>query len=631
MAKITPRKEKQTIVVKTKTKGQSLQGYRWWEAKDEDELKGQVLDTVGFLKEQQQYRYRQAAIYARMYGNMPLFNFVGSSINRMNISNNLPIDRPTMNVVQSCIDTLVSRITQSRPRPVFLTDNSDYKERKLAKQLNNFMAGEFYQTDAYAMKVDQLRDAAALGTGCIKVLEKDGRVKLERVLLTELLVDLNDSLYADPRQLYQLALVDRSVMIDMFPKAKSDIEKAEQGYPSNGEDSQKTAADQIMVAEAWHLPSGKDAGDGRHVIVCNEGIIFDEPYEKPYFPFNFQHFNKRIFGFWGQGLAEQLMGTQVEINKLLMTISASINLVGVPRVFVEDGSKVVKAHLNNDIGSIVTYRGTKPSYEVAPCIPQEVYAQLERLVQYAYQQSGISTMAASAQKPSGLNSGVAMREFDDIQSDRFAALSRTYDDGAVDLAYLILDKASDIAKELGSYSTVYPNKDGTKEIDLPKASKLLEDPVIQCFESSSLPRDPAGRLQKVTEMMQSGLISPQEGRRLLDYPDIDQVDRLANAAEERILQILDEIVEEGKYTPPDPFMDLAKATELATQYYNLYSAAKLEEDKCQMIRDFFSQIQALKQQAMTPDPSAMPPASPPQAVPAPPPVSPMLPNAPQGA
>ncbi len=627
MATITPRKANSTITVSTGTKSKQMQGHKWWKAGSKNQLCNEVLSTASYLKQQQQYRYRQAAIYARLYGNMPLFNFAGSNMNKAGITGNLPIDRPTMNVVQSCVDTLVSRISQSRPRPVFLTDNGDYKQRNLAKQLNNFINGEFYQIKAHKLGVIMLRDAAVLGTGCLKVFEtSDKRVGLERKLLTELLVDFNEAMYGECRQMYEMRLVDRDVLADYFPKYKSEIAKAEQAYPDNSDEATKTVSDQVMVVEAWRLPSGKDAKDGMHVIACSSGLILEEPWEKDKFPFVMLPYSERLLGVWGQGLSEQLMGTQVEINKLLMTISTSINLVGVPRVFVEDGSKVVKSHLNNQIGSIVTYRGTKPQYEIAPCVPAELYQQLQRLVDYSYQQSGISSLAAAAQKPAGLDSGAALREYDDIQSDRFAALSKRYDDMYVDLAYLVIDKAKDIAERDGKYQTVFPDKDGTKEVDLPMA-KLLDDPfVIQCFDSSSLPRDPAGRLQKVTEMMQAGIIDPQEGRRLLDFPDIEQADKLANAGQERILSALDDIVNDGKYSPPDPFMDLGKAEILVTQYYNLHIPAKLEESRAEMLRNFFSQVQTLKQEAM----QAMQPLQPtPQAAPMPAPQNPMIPNVPQ--
>ena len=360
----------------------------------------------------------------------------------------------------------------------------------------------------------------------------------------------------------------------------------------------------------------------------SSGSLMDEKYDKDRFPFSFLHYSPRLLGFWSQGIAEQLMGTQMELNSLLFTISRAIKLVGVPRVFQEEGSKVVAAHHNNEVGVIVKYRGKKPDYEVAPCNAPELYAERDKLIQYGYQQSGVSALQASSQKPQGLDSGEAIRTYDDISTDRFASLSRRYDNFYIDLAYQVIDLAKDIAERDGHYTTVYPNKNGTKEIDLPKAGLLKNTYVIQCFTQSSLPKDPAGRLAKVTEMIQSGMISIQEGRRMLDYPDLEQIEKLANASEERIFQVLDEIIESGRYTPPDIFMDLQLAQTLAVQYYNLYVPAKLEEEKAQKLRDFFSQVQTLKMAAQPPA-APQPTANIPQANPQPLPQSPLVPNNPQ--
>lgn len=615
-----------SITMRTKSAKDQTKVFQWWTAKKEDRS-GQLLSTAAYLKETQSYRYRQAAIYARLYGNLSLFNFIGSNMTKLDTSTGLPSDRPTFNVIQSATDTLVSRISQSRPSPVFLTDNGDYKERNLAKKLNNFILGEFYQAKAYELGEFILRDALVEGTGVAKIFETaDNKVGIERVLLTELLTDPNESIYGSPRQIYQMKLVDRAVLQDAFPGYRAIIEKAVAAYPDNSADSSKTVSDLVMVVEGWHLKSGKNAKDGRHTIACSAGTIFDEEFEKEKFPFVFLHYSTRLLGFWAQGLAEQLTGTQMEINSLLYTISRAIKLVGVPRIFQEDGSKVTKSHHNNDIGVIITYRGTKPSYEVAPCVPQELYAQLQRLIDYAYQQCGVSALQASSQKPAGLNSGEAIRSYDDISTDRFAALSRRYDNFYIDVAYQVIDLAKDICEREGKYSTIFPNKNGVKEIDLPKASLLQNPYVIQCFNMSSLPRDPAGRMQKITEMIQSGMISIKEGRRLLDYPDLEQVEKLANASEERIFQILDDIIEEGKYAPPDPFMDLNFAKETVVQYYNLYSNAKLEEERCQMLRDFYSQINGLTQAAMPPPQAAPQPGAQPMAAPQAQPQSPLIPN-----
>jgi hypothetical protein len=232
-------------------------------------------------------------------------------------------------------------------------------------------------------------------------------------------------------------------------------------------------------------------------------------------------------------------------------------------------------------------------------------------------------MQATSQKPDGLDSGAAIRSYDDIATDRFASVSKKWDNVFIDLAYKMVDCAKDIAEREGSYSTVYPNKDGTKEVDLPKAS-LLQDPfVIKCFSESQLPRTPAGRIAMITEQVQAGMLTLKEGRRLMRFPDTEQNERLANASEERIFKILDAIVEDGKYTEPDSFMDLQLAIELVVQYYNLYMAANLEENKAEQLRTFFSQCMAL-QMAATPPPAAQPL---PQANAAPLPTSPLVPNA----
>jgi hypothetical protein len=637
--KITRKEKKgpETITFKTtdKRKMQGDQAFEWWYEKDDMKLADQLIGTVAYLKQNQVWKQAQCARFARLYGNQTLFSFVGSNISKMDQhSGGIPADRPTFNLVSSVTDTLVSRLTQSRPAPVFLTDNSDYKERNLAKKLNNFILGEFYQTKAYELGEYVLRDALVMGTGCVKVYEgQDKKVKLDRVLMNELYIDLDESMYSDPRRLYQIKLIDRKVLASTFPKYAELVATAVKATIDSSSESSKTVSDLVMVVEGWSLPSGPDKNDGRHVIACSSGTLFEEEWVKPTFPFVFLHHKKRMLGFWSQGVAETLMGTQMELNSLLMTIARAIRLVGVPRVFIEKGSKVNKASNNNEVGVIVEYSGTKPSYEVAPCVPQEMYMERDRIIQYGYQQEGLSMMSASSQKPQGLDSGEAIRTYDDLNTDRFAALARRYDNFYIDLSYQIIDLAMTIAKREGSYQTVFPDRRGAKDIDLPKLTMLKDPFVIQCFNESSLPRDPAGRKQTVIEMIQSGMLSIKEGRRLLNYPDLEQMETLATASEERIFCYLDEIVENGKYNPPDPFMDLMSAEELVTQYYNLYECRKLEEARCQMLRDFFTQIQTLKQAAMPPQmpQGASPQGGPPQAVPQPPPVSPMLPNAPQTA
>lgn len=620
--------EKIKVRTKSVSKNDPSEIQEWWlDDMGDDKRASALCGTAAYLKTTQTYRMRQLAVDVRLYCGLSVYSYAGSNVSKLDQTKSLPDDRPTFNLIAACTDTVVARLSQSRPTPVFLTDNADYKQRHLAQSLNQFILGEFYQVKAYEKGPQALRDACVMGTGALKVYEDEHKkVAVDRVMITDLFVDANDAINGEPRQLYQLKLMDREKLITQNPKHRKLLEDADNAYPDNSPDTGRTTADQIMVVEGWKLPSGPDAGDGRHTIACVNGVIVDEEWDKTSFPFVFINYSDPFLGFFGQGIATRLFGTQLTLNRILYTIARAITLVGVPRVFQEQNSKVVTAHNNNEIGVIIKYSGVKPTYEVAPCNAPELYAERDKLIQYGFQQEGISVMQASSAKPAGLDSGEAQRVYDDISTDRMYTQSKKYSNLYIQLAYKITDVAMDIAKRDKKYQTIYPNKDGTKEIDLP-SMKFLEDPfVIQCFDESSLPRDPAGRTATVIEWVQAGMITLKEGRRLMRAPmDLEQNERLSNASEERIFKYLDEIVEDGKFTPPDAFMDLELAKELVVQYYNLYVAAKLEEKKAQLLRDWATQVGVIQMAGQTPPMAAPMPGQAP-ANPTPTPQSNLLPN-----
>lgn len=636
----------ESIKMRTKSPSTDLSGrgecFEWWKAEDDSQLARELCGTAAYLKTNQTYRIRQFAASVRLYAGLNIYSYAGSSVSKMDKTRTLPDDKPSFNLVRACVDTLHSRLSQSEPQPKFLTDNADYKQRHLAQQLNRFVLGEFYQTKAYEKAAKILKDGLTTGCGALKVYEGENKkVCVDRKLTTNLYVDENDAINGDPQTLYELQLVEREKFFyerGRSKKEKEIIERTPNSYPDNSPDSGRTASDQIMVVEAWRLPFGDPDSEnyvaGRHSQGTMEGVTGDEEWKKNKFPFVFFNYSDPWLGFFGQGIGSQLFGTQLSLQRILYTISRAITLVGVPRVFIEQNSKVVKTHNNNEIGTIVTYSGVKPSYEVAPCNAPELYAERDKLIQYGFQETGVSAMQATSQKPEGLDSGAAIRSYDDIATDRFSSISKKYDNVFIELAYQIVDCAKDIAEREGKYQTVYPNKDGTKEIDLP-AMKFLKDPfVIKCFSESSLPRTPAGRMATVTEQVQAGMLTLKEGRRLMKFPDLEQNEQLDNSSEEWIFKILDEIVENGKYTEPDPAMDLDLALELSVKYYNLYMAAGLEEEKAQMLRDFRTQSLELKNipaQAAAQQAAAM--QAMPQANPEPLPTSPLVPNAnpPMGA
>lgn len=594
---------------------------QWWKASKE-ELPEAISSCIHTLQEAQTAIDGQRSICSRLYGNSPLYGISGMSYSKIPSQTPAIKDRITYNLVQSVIDTKTAKITKNKPRPLFLTEKGDYKLRRKAQKLNQFIDGVFFANRIKELSPIVFRDCDVLGTGAIHVFGKENQVRYERTMVGELLVDELEALYGDPRQLHRVKNIDREVVIEAFPGRKKVILDTNEAIDPTSA-ARPHVSDQITVAESWHLPSGTKATDGLHTIICDGGVLFQEPWELDFFPFAFIHSAKRMYGFWGQGAAERLQNLQLEINKLLWVIQRSMHLAGSFKIFLEMGSKVVKEHLNNDIGAIINYTGTAPQYVTPPIIPQEIYMHLANLIQRGFEQEGISMLSATSRKPEGLDSGKALREYNDIETERFMPVGTAYEQFHLDLAKLSVATARQIYKETKKVKSVFAGSKFIETIDWKDVDLDDDKYVIQCFPVSSLPNEPAGRLATIQEYIQAGFIDQRQGRRLMDFPDLNQTETLANSIEERILTALDKIIDEGVYTAPDEYMDPMLARELSLQYINEYTTQGIEEEKLQMLMDFNSQISELEakaaQAAQVMQPQAMPEA---------PPTSELIPNMP---
>lgn len=604
---------------------------RWWIAPKSERAQA-VTAIVKAIAEYDSKRQTQYQISTRLYGNSNLMGLNGLSYSKIQSVNNASKDRLTYNVCQSVVDTITSKIAKNKPRPMFLTSGGDYKIQRKAKKLDKFVEGIFYENGAHNLGPIVFRDGCVSGDGIVHVFAKEGRVKFERVLASEIYVDWVDAFYGEPRQLHRVKNIDRAVLLDMFPEKKELIRNASSAS-ADLTGVARNVADQVTVVESWHLKSGESASDGLHTINIAEGNLFEEEWDKPYFPFAKFTWCPRLFGYWGQGLVEQIQNIQLEINKILWVIQRSFHLAGSFKILVENGSKIVKEHLNNDIGAIISYSGTPPQYIVPQIVASEMYGHLQTLKNSAYEQAGISQLSAASTKPAGLNSGKALREYNDIESDRFMTIGQAYERFFLELARLTVDCAKDIFETDKKLTVKVPGTKFIETIDWKDVNLKDDQYVMKIFPVSSLPNEPAGRLETIQEYIQAGFIAPRTGRKLLDFPDLEMVEELANSSENYLNEVFEKMIEDGIYTPPEPYDDLGLARELALQYYAQGKCNGLEEEKLELLRNYMDQLDILDQkttEALAPlsqDNSQMPQPGP-QAVPEAAPVSELLPNVP---
>jgi hypothetical protein len=582
---------------------QSRPTVRWW-LEEEDDLANAVASQLEFMKQRQIPRITQAIINTRLYGNQAISGRAGVTFSHVAQQQPWLKERITWNCVQASADTLVAKMVKNKPKPWYVTNGGDWKMQRRAKKMNKFVDGVFYENKAHQMGLRALLDSCIWGDGVVKVMEGDKkRVKWERILSHELWTDDMDSIYGDPRSLHHSTNIDRQVLLEKAKawlkgqdatereKVLEKVEKADRAQPDGQQD---ILADRVAITESWHLPSGPDAEDGKHCITIKGCTIWEEEWEHDCYPFAKLPWAPRSMGYWSQSLAEQLQNIQLEINLILQTIKQSFWKGGTFRVFLPSGSRLVKENLTNQIASVVTYSGDKPPVIVTPQLVQpEIFEHLNLLWNKAFEQAGISQMQATSQKPAGLNSGEAIRSYNDIQTDRFTTVGQRYEQFFLDLANLSVMVVKDIAGN-GSYKVKAKVGNKLEEIDWKDIQLDEDDYVIMCFPISSLPQDPSGRQQTITEWVQAGWINARPGKRLMDFPDLEMAENLANAAEDFLTAMLEKMCEEDDFNYiPEPFDDLNLSMELGLEYYQRGKYQGLDPKNLDKLRQFIGQVQDL--------------------------------------
>ena len=582
-----------------------IDGNRWWLANKKN-LYQELFAYVSKLDSRQQYRVADNLTFARLYGNydhvgLDAFNY-SRAVSSYNVSN-----RVTLNVVQSMVDTVVSKVTKNKPKASFLTSGGDFSLQSKAKKLTKFVEGIFSFTDFYQLAALAFKDSCIFGTGCLKIFVENGEIKAERVFIGEIKIDDIESYYGKPRQVHQEKWLPKDVVKAMFPGFELEIDNASYPDEKTFQNVQGSRLkDMVRVIESWHLPSGPNAKDGKHTICISTATLLDEPYYKDYFPFVFFRWNTRPVGFFGQGLAEQLQGIQLEMIKILRTIQVSMHLVSVPKLLVEASSKIVSSHLNNRIGGVIKYAGTPPQYAPLGGIPGELFSHLDRLFSRAYEIAGVSQLAAQSQKPAGLDSGKALREFNDLETERFMSVAKRYEKCFMDAAEIMIETAKDLYELKGDYKV--KAKDG-KFIDTISWKDVNMDAdkyMMQIFPTSALSSTPAARLADVQDLLAAGFIDKEDALKLLDFPDLEAAMNLLNADSNNLERLIETMMDEGKYFPPEPYQNLENAVRKVQQAYLLYRMQGAPEDRLELLRQFMEDCQNLIEKAAQPEGPPMP-------------------------
>lgn len=448
------------------------------------------------------------------------------------------------NVIRSCIDTLVSKIASQKVRPFFNTVNGSFKDMQVAKQAQDYFDSIYDEQNVNKTVVKAFQDACIFDTGWIYIDNKEKLIS--RVLPWQVYVDPREASY---NKLTQIVWCQEQFPSSLLPiKTPRDL-------------------DTVTYWQYWDLNAKK------HYYYIPELELFEEEkWEYNAIPFISINYATPVKGTSCQSIVDLLYGIQMEIDALLTKIKDASQLASPLKYFVPESSSIKVKKLSNRVGEIITYtpspnQSANPITTVTePFMDSQWLNLLQQLRQDAYECVGISQLSATSQKPSGLNSGIALSTMEDIESSRFETQLNTIVRAYVDIARLII-------QIFPEDEDILPPNRLRKSMSWADIVEARDRMTIQFSAANALSKDPSTKLQQLQALYAAGLIPQERIAQLMDLPDLQLGQVLQNNALNAILTVIDDCIERDIYDVPDyiPTQQLLK--EIANTQLSLKAAS----------------------------------------------------------
>lgn len=595
---------------------QSADSEDWAQERDREELHSELRARVAALSSVYQSRRARWRAAATLYLNRELpADALDDGLDRLV---DFSSKKPT-NVIASCVETVHSHTAEIQPRPAFSTIEGSQKLQNRAKYATRVCREDFARFDYEEHISDAQLDALIGDAGVLRMGVRDGAPSLERVLPYRLLVDPAEYDREPTTYFYVYPSTARALKAEFpDPVDKNAIDDAGSIFTDVAKSGSKIH--QVDVVEAVTLPLGP-SDPGRKVVFTSAGILSARRYDYEWPPYLVIRWTRDPTSFWGQGLVEKLAGIQFDIDFKDAKIREHESLIA--GKWFKDEEDGIDAESLDDMPAICTVSQGKrdPRYVNPPALSGETYASKDRSVQGAFQVSGVSQMAAQAEKPAGLDAAAAIRAYAAITSKRFRKWQET-----VQKAFLQVGRmwAEVVSKD--------PAIDRDKRIKVPvgRGLKMLTyadialDPEhcsVRVEVTSFLGTTFASRLQEAQEFVRIGALPVQNMVRAAQTGDLEAEQYDMTASGELAQRRLEMMVETGRYLPPNPFFDLELHMNKATTFYQECELADVRADRLRLVVRYIQQCADLVAMAQgtypgqaappQPGPEAGPPGPPP--------------------
>ena len=472
------------------------------------------------------------------------------------------------NVIASCIETLCSKIASQKVRPFFNTVNGTFKEMQIAKQAQIFFDMLYEENNVNEIITDAFRNACIFDKGIVKISD-DGITNR-----------LPWNVFFDPREVTYSQITQ---VAEKLPKTPGRILELKYGIKVN-RNLDYTVYEYYDVME--HIKA---------VYVQELNKVVTHEYKPNIIPYLEIHYTNPVKGDTSQSVVDQLYGIQTQIDELLAVMKDSIAVNPGMTLLVPRSSNIKTNMLSNRTGQIIQYdpipgQTTSPvTYATNDIISPQFVQLLDKLKNDAYEIVGISQLSATSQKPSGLNSGVALNTMEDIESSRFETQLNSVVRLYVDVAKACLD--------------IFPPEIDILPDDLNRANIKWADIVearnnmkIQFSAAESLSKDPSEKLKQLVALSQAGVIPQSHIATLMELPDLQSGYNLSNNAFNSVYTFIDNVLVSGILPDKIPvYLPKNKGGLLETEIVNTMLSLSIKPEinakEIDLLQQLFSKVQ----------------------------------------
>jgi len=440
---------------------------------------------------------------------------------------------PYLNVIRACIDTHVSKVSETKVRPFFNPTAGTFKTLKTCRNAQSYFDQLYERQDVHRKAIQCARFADIFERGCLWV---DWEEKVIRsVAPWEYLFD--------PAEWNFGKLTRCAISQKMFPLAylkdriKKSKEEGVEDLAQRLEDNPFLKGERTIYYDLA----------GRKQLTFAAGKLIDEvPIEFDCPPVAVLYLEQPLKGNTSTSIADNTYTIQLQVESLCRKIHLAYELSPANVAWVMMGSEVKASLLTNEIGAVYPYKPvpgvSSPPVIVAtpPALDPQYLPMLQFWIAQSMEMSGISQLSAQAKKPSGLNSGVALQTVEDVESERHNPWLQSF-------IRFFMDVANICIEVFPAGEDVLPKRRGRAAITWADIKRERDSFSIQFSASSSLSKDPKTKMEQIEKLIAMKVLNPSLVATLLEFPDLEGAYSITSASYDYCQRIIERAVEDNEF------------------------------------------------------------------------------------